>query len=186
MGGSELAVFKKVIKIFILISLCIIAFISSCALQNYHKFPLGSSCIVNKDQTSFAPNHLTSIHMESYICGFFKRNVLHIGIHYKGKETDWAISNFVNWSEKPLLQLSYMNDVSYNSWWMDNNIDWSGKPLLRKPYDLPKLIWKNNQEVDLYIKDPVRYGDKTIKIDKDLTGRQIEPFFVRIHYELAE
>lgn len=138
---------------FIVFLLCVSTVILSFTLQHYNKLPLGNSCLALNKQISFSPNKVVSIHMQSYICGFFQKKSVHMKVDFAENQFEWEISN--------------------------NNVNWSGKSLFVWPYSLPKIIWKNNYEADLYVKDQIRYGSEIIKLDKEL----YIPIIIRIHYE---
>lgn len=155
-------------KASITLLLCMAAFCFSVVLQLNQALPVGKSCFRFNKSYNSSPSEEVTIATKSSMCGFFQNIRLDFDISY-GKYV-WEVTLFDN-------DALFDNEV----------IEWSEKSYFMWNYHLPKIVWKNNHEADIYIKNHVRYGEKTVTLDKTLdktNGDKTDQAIIRFHYVL--
>lgn len=154
----------------------------SIVLQLNKVLPLGRSCFQFGEFHEIFPDQVFPgrpiiMAIQPSICGFFQNVRLDFDISYGDGRALLSLFNNntlfeneeTNWSNISLSD----NDA----------IQWSKKPYFMWGYHLPKIVWKNNHEVDVYIKNPVRYGEEIVTLDGTY-GDKTDQAIIRFHYVL--
>lgn len=160
--------YKFTINLLIILFLFVF-FIFIFSLRINNKIALGNSCFTLKKEIIYSPDKEKWVEIQPYLCGLFQNKYITLRIYSKH-----AI--FVTDINENKDGYTYINSF---------DIDWPTRPWSTKFDKLPKVIWKNNQQVDIYVKTRVRFGiEKKHEDNKNYDKKNGEPpFNAFIHYQ---
>lgn len=159
-----------------IIKFCFLAFIIGSIARCTNFVPLGNSCTSAKKQVIYSPNKMAYVVMEQSSCGLLQNQYITLEVHH----------------DNTFMPID-VNEGSFSS--MDIHrldIKWPSKPLTTRSHALPRIVWKDDYQVDIYVETYVRFGtdvyDDTISVEKDIKSKLIEkkPFKIIVHYELQD
>lgn len=138
--------------------------------------PLGNSCTPAKKKRIYSPNKMAYVEMKSSLCGLL--------------QNQYIILKVSNASRAIRLDA---NENTFSSMDIDQlDIKWPGKPFTTRWHELPRIVWKDDYHVDIYVKTYVRFGSDEYNYmvdeenDKKTKLIETKPFKIIVHYELQD
>lgn len=164
---------KIFVKIFMFLYFSFVSVFFGYMVRYGNFIPLGNSCALPKIDKLYSPHKTAYIIMKSYLCGLLQNQYITIEVFNSNQYITSVDVNENRFSSMNIEQV---------------DINWSGHPLTTRSNPLPKIEWKDDNNVDIYVKTKVKFGTQTINntidsVDPKTNLTLQKPFNIIVHYE---